>query len=84
MKIWWLIGAVLLGVAALSVYAAFQSPEFVWGFLGAMAVAAFQAVSPILTKRLPADKEAEWRASTRRADGDAEWQRKRRGAPPKG
>ena len=74
-----LVGAVLVGATAGTVLVVRQ-PVFWSGLIIAM----LKAALPLVTKRLPADKEAEWRASTRGADGDAEWQRKRRGGPPKG
>ena len=79
----WAIGAALLGVAALSVYSAFQNPTFVTGLLGAMAVAAYKALAPVITKRMTPVEEAAWREAERAGRGD-EFLRKRRGAPPKG
>ena len=83
MNIWWLVGAALFGVAALSVYGAFQSPEFVMGLFGAMLVAGYKAIEPVLAKRMTPEDEAAWRAAERAGRGE-EWARKRRGAPPKG
>lgn len=66
MNIYWLIGAALFGVAALSVYGAFQSPTFVLGLVGAMLVAGFKAVLPIITKRNTPEVEARMHECTRR------------------
>ena len=63
MNIWWLVGAALFGVAALSVYGAFQSPEFVMGLFGAMLVAGYKAIEPVLAKRMTPEDEAAWRAA---------------------
>jgi hypothetical protein len=79
----WLAGAALFGVAALSVYWAFQSPAFVSGLAALAAGAAWKAIYPAITKRLPPEEEASWRDAERAGRGD-EWLRKRRGAPPKG
>ena len=47
----WLAGAVLLGVAALAVYSAFQNPAFV-AELGALAIGmAARAIVPAVTRR---------------------------------
>ena len=83
MNWWWLIGAALLGVAALSVYGAFQSPDFVMGLFGAMLVAGYKAIEPILAKRMTPEDEASWRAAERAGRGE-EWRRRRLGLPPKG
>ena len=80
---WWLIGAALFGVAALSVWFAFQSPGFVAGLSALAAGMAAKAIVTKVTARMPADEEAEWRAEERAGRGD-EYLRKRRGAPPKG
>lgn len=83
MSIWWLVGAALFGVAALSVYGAFQSPEFVMGLFGAMLVAGYKAIEPVLAKRMTPQEEEEYAKAYKAGRGD-EWLRKRRGAPPKG
>lgn len=83
MRWWWLIGAVLLGVAALSVYGAFQSPSFVSALVGVTLVAAYKAIEPLLAERMSSQDEAAWRDALRRGD-DTEWRRRRNGAPPKG
>lgn len=74
-----LIGAVLVGVTAGTALVV-RSPTF-WGGL---IVGIVDALMPLLAKRLPADKEEEWRKATRHADGGDEWRRKRLGLPPKG
>lgn len=82
--IWWAIGAVLLAVAAASIYAAFQSPGFVASLTALAAAAAWKAVAPTITKRMPPEEEAAWRKASRGADGGDAFMRKRRGFPPKG
>ena len=79
----WAVGAVLLAVAALAVYSAFQSPAFVAGLTGLAAAAAWKAIAPAVAKRMPPDEEAAWRPAEKAGRGD-EFLRKRRGAPPKG
>ena len=74
-----LVGAVLVGATAGTVLVVRQ-PVFWSGLIIAM----LKAALPIVTKRLPADKEQEWRNATRHADGGDEWARKHRGQPPKG
>jgi len=73
-----LIGAVLVGAAAGTALVVRQ-PVFWSGLILAM----LKAAAPVVTKRLPADKEAEWRAATRHADGGDAWARRHRGQPPK-
>lgn len=79
----WLAGAVLLGVAALGVYMAFQSPTFVAGLSALAAAAAAKAIREVIVNpRDPAElvqDQHEFRAG----HGDDYW-RKRSGAPPKG
>ena len=79
----WLIGAALFGVAALSVYVAFQSPSFVAGLSVLAAGFVAKAIVTKVGKRMSPEDEAAWRAAERAGRGD-EWMRKRRGAPPKG
>lgn len=74
-----LIGAVLVGATAGTVLVV-QQPVFWSGLITAM----LKAALPYVVKRMPADKEEEWRKSTRQADGGDEWRRKRLGLPPKG
>ena len=78
-KWFWIGGAVLLGVAALSVYWAFQSPGFVAGLAALAAAAAWKAIAPALLKPM---SEADTKAKNdayRRGQGD-EWLRKRQGS----
>ena len=75
----WIGGAVLLGVAALSVYYAFQSPGFVAGLAALAAAAAWKALKPAVLKRMTPEEEAEWHKAIRRGQGD-EWLRKRQGS----
>ena len=79
----WASGAVILAVAAFGVYMAAQSPTFVAGLTALAAGAAWQAIKPVVTKRMTPEDEAAWRAAERAGRGE-EWARKRRGAPPKG
>lgn len=67
MRWWWLIAAILLGVAAVSVYGAFQSPTFVSGLLGVALLAAYNAIQPALMKRMTPQQEAEFQRAARRA-----------------
>lgn len=73
-----LIGAVLVGATAGTVLVV-QQPVFWSGLVTAM----LRAALPYVVKRLPADKEEEWRKAERAGRGD-EWLRRHRGAPPKG
>lgn len=74
----WLGGAALLGVAALSVYAAFQSPDFVAVLTSLAVAAAAKAVVPAITKQMsPNELEARNKAYRRGDDG---WLRKRQGS----
>lgn len=78
MKWLWLVGAALLGVAAFSVYRAFQSPTFVSGLVGLAVAAALRALVPAIAKPLsPEDTKAK-NDAYRRGQGD-EWLRKRQG-----
>jgi len=79
----WLGGAVILGVAAISVYWAFQSPTFVAGLTALAAGAVWKALAPAIAKRMTLEDEAAWQAAERAGRGD-EFMRRRRGAPPKG
>lgn len=79
----WLVGAALLGIAALSVYLAFQSPAFVAGLTGLASAAAWKAIKPVLAKPEAPEDRAARQEAYRRADGDGDWRRKT-GAPPKG
>lgn len=79
----WLVGAVLLGVAGLSVYYAFQSPTFVAGLSALAAGAAWKAIKPVLEKPEAPEDRAARQEAYRRADGDNDMRRKS-GAPPKG
>lgn len=64
--------AVLIGVAAGGFLVA-RSPAFWVG----MAVEVFRRLLPTLMKRMPPEKEAEWRAAQRSGRGD-EWLRRRK------
>jgi membrane protein YdbS with pleckstrin-like domain len=55
----WIAACVLLAVAAVSVWFAFQRPDFVVGLSAAAAVAAWQAFAPRLFRRNPAKEKAE-------------------------
>jgi hypothetical protein len=78
-----LVVAVLIGVGAAS-FLVMRTPAF-WGeVIKELATKAWPQIWAILSKRMPAEQEAEWRKSQRLPDGDTEFNRKRRGAPPKG
>lgn len=79
----WASGAVLLGVAALGFYWAFQSPTFVAGLSALAAAAAWKAIAPAVAQRRAPEDEAKDRAEHRAGHGDDYW-RRRSGAPPKG
>jgi len=79
----WAAGAVLLGVAALGVYWAFQSPTFVAGLSALAAAAAWKAISPAITKPETPDDRVKRIDEYRKGHGDDYWRRKT-GAPPKG
>lgn len=84
MKWWvWAVGAGLLGVAAFSVWYAFQSPTFVAGLTTLAAGVAAKAIKEKVVARLPPNEEAAWREAEKAGRGD-EWRRKRNGFPPKG
>ena len=79
----WAIGAVILAVAAASLWFAFQSPTFVAGLAALAAGAAWKAIEPTIAKRrTPEEEKALHRAE--RAGEEAQLERKRRGFPPKG
>lgn len=75
--IWWAIGTVLFGVAALGLWRAFSSPAFIAGLTALAVQAAVKAIIPKVTKRMSPEEEAAWHAAERRGEGDA-WLRKRR------
>lgn len=76
----WAAGAVILAVAAVAVYGAFQSPTFVAGLTALAAGAAWQAIKPAVTKPLSeADTKAK-NAAVRGADGGDNWIRRRLGS----
>ncbi len=79
MMLWWIIGAALFVVAALSVWTAFHSPAFVAG-LSALAAAA--AAKAIVTKAKAPLSEADTKAknAAERAGRGDEWIRKRLGS----
>ena len=69
----WLAAAVLLGVAAVSVYMAFQSPSFVAGFTILAAGAVWKAIAPAVFRRMPPEQEAEWRKRVSRGEAEQPW-----------
>ncbi|CAB5079534.1 hypothetical protein UFOVP143_11 [uncultured Caudovirales phage] len=75
----WLIGAVLLGVAGLSVYVAFQSPAFMAGLTALATAAAWKAVRPIVVKQLTPEDLAAKNQAERSGNGD-NWIRRRLGS----
>lgn len=79
----WLVGAVLLGVAALAVYGAFQSPTFVAGLSAMAAAAAWKAIKPMIVAQQSPEDLAKTRDEFRKGHGDDYW-RRRSGGPPKG
>jgi hypothetical protein len=76
-------GLLLLSVAAYSVWRAFRSPKFIGKLTQYASKQVWNAVKPELTRPMPADETKDWHKAIRRGD-DSEFQRKRRGAPPKG
>lgn len=66
----WLGGAALLGVAALAVYGAFNSPSFVAGLTALAIACATKAIVPVVTKRNTPDIEAQMHECIRRG---GEW-----------
>ena len=71
---WYLAGAALLGVAALSVYSAFRNPAFVSGLAKIAIGAVWSAVAPAVARRMSPEEESRWRAAQRAGRGD-EWLR---------
>lgn len=71
-------GAALLGVAALSVYFAFQSPTFMAGLMAVAGAAIWKALAPAIAKPLPPDELAKRQREYRRGNDD--WLRKRQGS----
>ena len=70
-----LVAAVLIGVGA-AAFLVMRSPAF-WADAGKQLVTALlPAVIRVLSKRMPPEEEAEWRAAQRAGRGD-EWIRKR-------
>ena len=74
----WIGAAVLLGIAALSVYAAFQSPTFVAGLTALATAAIWKALAPAIAKPLPPEELAKRQREYRRGNDD--WLRKRQGS----
>lgn len=73
----------LLGVGAGGFLVA-QRPAF-WAGLGVVLFTkAWPYVSGYVSKRMTPEEEEAWRKATRQADGGDAFNRKRRGAPPKG
>lgn len=79
----WIGGALLLGVAAVSVWYAFRSPGFVAGLTAIATAAAWKAIKPVVLSPETEDARAERVKAYRRGDGDSYFRRKS-GAPPKG
>ena len=78
-----LVVAVLIGVGAAS-FLVMRTPAF-WGeVISELATKAWPQIWAVLSKRMPADQEAEWRKAQRLPDGDKDWKRRRLGLPPKG
>ncbi len=81
MRYVWLTAAVLIGVACLGLFMAFQNPNFLVGVAGSLGGIAWNALAPKVLKRMPADKEAAWNAelrrnpSARRIDFERKWKR---------
>lgn len=79
---WYLAGAALLGVAALSVYSAFRNPAFVSGLAKIAIGAVWSAVAPAVARRMSLEEESRWRAAQRAGRGDEwlrDWKRRKRG-----
>jgi hypothetical protein len=72
MKWFWIAAFVLLAIAAVSVWFAFQRPDFVAGLTAAAVAAAWKAFAPKMFKRNPAKekvaKERHKRAQMGRQD----------------
>ena len=62
----WIAAAILTGVAAFSVWFAFQRPDFVAGLVAIAAAAAWKAFGPVLLKSSP---ETQARAKQDARDG---------------
>lgn len=78
-----LVLSVLVGIGGAS-FLVFRSPAF-WGdVVSELATKAWPQIWAVLSKRMPADQEAEWRKAQRLPDGDKDWKRRRLGLPPKG
>jgi len=77
------IGLLLLGVAAFSVYQAFRSPKFVSRLTKIATKAAIEAIKPVITAPRDLEELAKDQKDYRAGRGDDYW-RKRSGAPPKG
>ncbi len=71
---WWLAGAALVAVAALSIWTAFRNPAFVSGLAKIAIGAAWKAVVPAVARRMSPEEESRWRAAQRAGRGD-EWLR---------
>jgi drug/metabolite transporter superfamily protein YnfA len=65
-----IVAAVLLGIAAFSVWSFFQNPANIAWLATAAVSAVASAVLPSLAKRMSPEKEAEWRKRYLRGDGD--------------
>lgn len=81
--VFWIGGLLLFAVAAYSVYWAFRSPKFIGRLTKYASKQVWKAVQPEITRPMPAEEQAQWRAAERAGRGE-EFMRKRRGAPPKG
>ena len=79
-KIWVLaIGLFFLSALFVGVMIVAQSPNFWYGLLAAMVVAAL----PFFTKRMKPEDEKAWREAEKKGRGD-EWRRHHLKFPPKG
>ena len=75
----WIGAAVLLGIAALSVYTAFQSPTFVAGLTAIAAAAVWKAIAPAVAKPM-SEAERKDRDRAVRQGSDEERVRKKMGS----
>jgi hypothetical protein len=67
---YWLIGAALLAVAALSIFTAFRSPTFIASLIAIAGDAVWAAISPFVLKRMSPEDEAKWRQKKLEGRGD--------------
>lgn len=76
-------GLALLAVAGFAVWRAFQSPKFIGRLTKFASKQVWEAVKPEVARPMSEDDETKWHEAIRRGNDD-EFQRARRGAPPKG